>query len=130
MNARTSRVVATAGLLLLSGAGVLATAGQSAAATRDGSTNSGEFGAYYLQNQASYVFDFASYDANFANDSFPKASGINPDDNTESYWNRNSTYVDVYTESGRGGVHGWIPDGLSGDFSSNYKNNVTSAYER
>jgi hypothetical protein len=109
-------------------AAVLATTTPANAATgKNGVLEVGEFGLYYLQNQSSYVFDLYVSDSNFADDVFP-GTGISANNNTESYWNRDSFWWHVFTGASYTGSHGCLPPGYSGNASATYKNTISSAY--
>ncbi|MET8698504.1 peptidase inhibitor family I36 protein [Kitasatospora sp. NPDC004723] len=107
----------------------LAAAGSASAAGKDGGLAPGEFGLFYNQNQAGYIFDLADSDVNFSNDVFPGTS-VGANDNTESYWNRDTRRWDVYTDADGKGIQGWLPAGQSGNASANFKNQISSAYWR
>ncbi|MFE5484980.1 peptidase inhibitor family I36 protein [Streptomyces sp. NPDC056527] len=126
------RVAATAIALAAIGAGALATAGSASAATgKNGYLESGEFGLYYNSGLNGAVFDLYVSDSNFSGDTFPgpgAGAGQSANDNTASYWNRDSNVWWVYTDANAGGIEGSLPVGYSGDASSNFKNKISSAY--
>ncbi|MFD4761436.1 peptidase inhibitor family I36 protein [Streptomyces sp. NPDC058439] len=115
----------------------LVTAGTATAAThKNGNVESGEFGLYYNSNYVGCVFDLLNSDANFSNDHFISSTsastcpgqGQTTNDNTASYWNRDVTAWDVYTDANRGGIRGSLPLGYYGNASVTFKNEISSAY--
>jgi hypothetical protein len=106
---------------------VLAMTGPANAAGKNGVVESGEFGLYFLQNRGTPVFDLFVSDDNFANDVFP-GTGISADNNTESYWNRDSFWWHVFTGAGYTGSHGCLPPGHIGNASATYRNTISSAF--
>jgi len=98
-----------------------------AATGKNGVVETGEFGLYYLQNSGLPVFDLFLSDSNFANDVFP-GTGIPADNNTESYWNRDSFWWHVFTGANYTGSHGCLPPGWVGNASATFKNTISSAY--
>ncbi|MEU7020532.1 peptidase inhibitor family I36 protein [Streptomyces sp. NPDC046203] len=126
------RIAATTVALAALGAGALATAGSASAATgKNGVLETGEFGLYYNSNQGGAVFDLFLSDANFINDYFAgpgNGAGQNVNDNTASYKNRDSNTWWVYTNADAGGIEGSIPAGYSGNASTTFKNEISSAY--
>jgi len=108
--------------------GTLAAAAPASAATgKNGVLESGEFGLYYLFNQGGYVFDLFLSDTDFSNDYFP-GTGVQANDNTESYRNRDTLTWYVYTDAYAGGSEGWLPPGYQGNASSKFQNTISSAY--
>ncbi|MFB7370384.1 peptidase inhibitor family I36 protein [Streptomyces sp. NPDC056222] len=126
------RVAATAIALAAIGAGALATAGSASAATgKNGYLESGELGLYYNSNQAGAVFDLYVEDTDFWGDTFPgpgAGAGQSANDNTASYWNRDSNVWWVYTDRNAGGAEGSLPVGHVGNASVTFKNKISSAY--
>ncbi|MEU8539558.1 peptidase inhibitor family I36 protein [Streptomyces sp. NPDC048717] len=126
------RIAATAVALAALGAGALATAGSASAATgKNGYLESGEFGLYYNSNEAGAVFDLFLEDTNFNGDYFAgpgNGAGQSANDNTASYWNRDSNTWWVYTNAGAGGYEGSLPVGHIGNASATFKNAISSAY--
>lgn len=115
----------------------LTTAGTAiAAGHKNGNIDSGEFGLYYNSNYAGCAFDLLYSDERFSDDRFISSTsaqtcpgqGQTTDDNTASYWNRDVTTWDVYTNPVRGGIHGYIPLDYYGNASATYKNEISSAY--
>ncbi|WP_326658692.1 peptidase inhibitor family I36 protein [Streptomyces sp. NBC_00385] len=115
----------------------LTTAGTASAAThKNGNVESGEFGLYYNSNYAGCVFDLLNEDGNFADNRFISSTssqtcpgqGQITNDNTASYWNRDVTAWDVYTDAGRKGIHGYVPLNYYGNASATYKNEISSSY--
>ncbi|MCF2131265.1 hypothetical protein L1I79_33315 [Strepomyces sp. STD 3.1] len=100
----------------------------SAATSGNGYCESGDSCFYYLKSQSSYIFDPETNIPNFSPMDYARQTSISPNDNTMSYWNRSSRTWHVYTNSFRGGVHGWVPAGHKGDTSSNFTNSISSAY--
>jgi hypothetical protein len=125
---RHKHIVAVPAVVAVALAAVLATTSPAAAATgKNGVVEEGEFGLYSLQNQQSWVLDLFVEDANFADDVFPGTT-ISADNNTESYWNRDSFWWHVFTGAGYGGAHGCLPPGYVGNASATFKNTISSAY--
>ncbi|MFI2352013.1 hypothetical protein ACH492_34435 [Streptomyces sp. NPDC019443] len=119
------------------GSASLATAGSASAATHDnGVMEQGEFGMYYNSYQGGCVFDLFNADGNFSGNYFktgPYRSscggmGESTNDNTASFHNWDNYTWHVFTDSSGGGVHGWLDSGIKGNFSTNFKNEVSSAY--
>ncbi len=122
------RIMAAAGATIVALTAVAATAAPASAATgKNGVLESGEFGLYYLQNQGGYVLDLFVSDTNFAADKFPGTS-VPANDNTESYWNRDTFWWHVFTNSNYTGSHGCLPAGYSGNASATFENTISSAY--
>lgn len=111
------------------GAVGLVSGSASAATSGNGYCESGDPCFYYLKQQGSYIFDPEMNIPNFAPMDYTRNTNISPNDNTLSYWNRSSKEWSVYTNSFRGGIHGWIPAGYKGDASSNFENTISSAYD-
>lgn len=117
--------------LLLTTAGTATAAGH-----KNGNVESGEFGLYYNSNYAGCVFDLLYSDERFSDDRFVSSTssqtcpGQNKttDNNTASYWNRDVSAWDVYTDPKRGGIHGYVPLDYYGNASATYKNEISSAY--
>ncbi|MDG5801306.1 peptidase inhibitor family I36 protein [Streptomyces ossamyceticus] len=129
---KVRRAVVMGMSLIALGCGGLATAGTASAVGGNGYLESGEFGEYYNSNQGGCVWDLVTEDSQFNNNWFVGPSGcagrnVTVNDNTASYWNRQGVTWDVYTDANYGGVHGWIPAGNQGNYSSNFKNEVSSA---
>ncbi|MCJ0868504.1 hypothetical protein [Streptomyces sp. AP-93] len=129
------RRAAVTGLSLVAfGGASLAAAGSASAAGGNGVMESGEFGEYYNSDRAGCVWDLITADANFGDNWFVGSGcaglGQDIDNNTASYWNRQTVTWDVYTGTSRGGVKGWIPGGAYGNYSATFKNQVSSAYPR
>ena len=114
----------------------IASAGAASAATsKNGSVESGEFGMYYHSDYAGCAFDLIVSDDNFANDYFRSSTsstcsgqGQTTNNNTASNWNRDVFEWYVYTGASHTSLEGSLPVGWYGNFSANYKNAVTSAY--
>ena len=103
-------------------------AAPAAAATgKNGQLEPGEFGLYLLTNLSGPVFDLYVNDSNFGNNVFPGTS-ISADNNTESYWNRDSYWWHVFTGASYTGSHGCLPPGHIGNASTTFKNRISSAY--
>jgi Peptidase inhibitor family I36 len=125
---RIKRVIAVLGAALTTLVAMVVTASPASAAThKNGVVEVGEFGLYYLQNQSGPVFDLFVSDSNFAGDVFP-GTGISADNNTESYWNRDSFWWHVFTGANYTGSHGCLPPGWVGNASPTYRNTISSAY--
>jgi hypothetical protein len=128
-NSRLRRRLATLGTAaaLVGGVGV-ATAGPASAAThKNGVCESGELCLYYLTDYRGPVFDLYVSDNDFSNDYFPGTS-TRANDNTESVWNRDTYTWYVYVHANRGGSRGTLSPGSYGNFTTTYKNQVSSAY--
>jgi hypothetical protein len=103
-------------------------AAPAAAATgKNGQLEFGEFGLYYVTNLTGPVFDLYVNDSDFSNNVFPGTS-ISADNNTESYWNRDSYWWHVFTGAGYTGSHGCLPPGHIGNASTTFRNKISSAY--
>ncbi|MFE2290925.1 peptidase inhibitor family I36 protein [Streptomyces sp. NPDC059452] len=114
---------ATAGLLITTAVGA-------AADSKNGVLETNEFGLYYNSGQLGCVFDVYDHDENFTNDKFKgscSGSGQSTNDNTASYWNRDSVFdYYVYTDANYRGSWGTIPGGYKGNASSTFKNKISS----
>jgi hypothetical protein len=108
----------------IAGVGLVAAPAQAAA--RDGSCQVGELCQYYLTNYTGAIFDLVLSDLNFAGDVFP-TTGYSADNNTESYWNRDTYTWYVYTGANRTGYVGSVSPGASANYSSTFKNKVSAA---
>ncbi|MEU4092629.1 peptidase inhibitor family I36 protein [Streptomyces sp. NPDC026673] len=115
---------ATAGLMIST------TPSAAAIGFRDGVLEVNEFGLYYNSGNAGCVFDVYDSDANFSNDKFKgscSGSGQTTDDNTASYWNRDSIFdYYVYTDPDYHGSWGTIPAGYRGNASATFKNEISA----
>ncbi|WP_407837756.1 hypothetical protein ACE1OC_17360 [Streptomyces sp. DSM 116496] len=115
------------------GAALLVTAGPAAANTeRNGYLETSEFGLYYNSYQGGCVFDLMSSDWNFYNNLFvgpEDCAGRNrvTNDDTASYWNRDTYTWKVATDPNLAGLVGSLPPGYAGNASLNFKNKITSA---
>jgi len=136
-----SRTVRRASALAVSlvaiGGLALGTAGPAAAADQDdGILEAGEFGLYYNSSRGGCVFDLLAGDNDFTNNDFKDrptyvncpGEGQTVNDNTASYWNRDTTTWYVYTDTFHEGTRGDIPAGHIGDASSTFKNEISSSY--
>ncbi|MFF3763421.1 peptidase inhibitor family I36 protein [Streptomyces sp. NPDC001922] len=121
------RALATAAALAALGGLGVATAGTADAAGKNGVVEVGELGLYYLTDYRSPIFDLYVSDADFSNDVFPGTS-ISANNNTESFWNRDSFTWYVCLNANYGGGCGYINPGQYANFSATFKNTVTSAY--
>jgi Peptidase inhibitor family I36 len=125
---RRKVIVALPTVAVLALVAVLSAATPAAAATgKNGVVEPGEFGLYSLQNQQSWVLDLFVEDDNFADDVFPGTT-ISADNNTESYWNRDSFWWHVFTGAYYTGSHGCLPPNYTGNASATFKNTISSAY--
>ncbi|MEV4427351.1 hypothetical protein AB0K23_18550 [Streptomyces sp. NPDC049602] len=112
----------------------LVTAPSASALGKDGVLETYEFGLYYNSGQVGCVFDLFNYDTNFSGDTFWKASGTcngygqSTNDNTASYYNRDTGTWWVYTDAGADGAEGYLPAGYKGDAGSTFKNKISSSY--
>ncbi|MFB9605460.1 hypothetical protein ACFFTQ_21045 [Streptomyces roseofulvus] len=112
----------------------LATAPGAAALNKDGSLEAYEFGLYYNSGQGGCVFDLAVSDWDFSNDTFWRPSGTcygygqTTNDNTASYYNRDTGTWWVYTDADGDGAEGTLPPGYKGDASRTFKNQISSAF--
>jgi hypothetical protein len=122
------RRLAVTGVALAAVGGIgFATAGSASAATgKNGTVEAGELGLYYTANYGFPVFDLYGADSNFSGDVFPGTS-ISANDNTESFWNRDTYTWWVFTNAGAGGSKGYLSPGY-GNLSSTFKNTISSAY--
>jgi hypothetical protein len=121
------RIVAALGATIVALTAVMATAAPASATDRNGVLEVGEFGLFYTQNQGGPVMDLFNSDANFSGQNFPGTS-ISANDNTESYWNRDSFWWHVFTNANYTGSHGCLPAGYSGNASATFTNTISSAY--
>jgi hypothetical protein len=128
-NSRLARRAAAVGTAVALAGGVgLATATPAAAAThKNGVCEVGEPCLYYLTDYRGYIFDLYFSDGDFRNDVFP-GTNIRADNNTESFWNRDTYTWYVYTGYYRGGYRGYISPGDYDNFNSTFFNTVSSAY--
>ncbi|CAM5324782.1 hypothetical protein [Streptomyces narbonensis] len=125
------RTLATAVALGALGTGSLVTAAPASAAMKDGRADFGEFILHYSAGLDESWTDFAWDEDYLFNDRFiTPGSGYNQavDNNAESYLNRADFTWYVYTGAVHTGNEGWLPDYYLGDFSSNFKNQVSSIY--
>ncbi|MGW2588893.1 hypothetical protein ACWCXC_01265 [Streptomyces sp. NPDC001515] len=129
--AATLTLAATA----LTGAGFF-TAGNAFAvyAPKDGYVDEYELGLYYSPNQTGCVFDLYMAEQNFQGYTFKPYSGTcsgqgQPvDNNTASYYNRDTATWWVYTGSWATGSEGSLPPGHIGNASTGFRNQISSAY--
>ena len=138
MSLKAGKRFAGAALAMAAAAGIaLGAAGQAAADTgeKDGGLWSGEFGLFYNSGQAGCVFDLRYADVNFSGDAFKgylgescSGKGQSVNDNTASYWNIDTYTWWVYTDANAGGIEGSVPADYFGNASSNFKNEISSAY--
>ncbi|MCT9074989.1 peptidase inhibitor family I36 protein [Streptomyces fulvoviolaceus] len=131
------RVSALAVSVVAVGGLALSTAGPAAAVDQDdGILEAGEFGLYYNSGRGGCVFDLLAGDNDFANNDFKDrptyvncpGEGQTVNDNTASYWNRDTTTWYVYTDSYHEGTRGDLPAGYIGDATSTFKNEISSGY--
>ena len=106
--------------------GLLLSAGTAGAAERDGVVEVGEFGLYYAPNSGLPVYDLYLSDPDFRGDRFP-GSNLLVDNNTASYWNRDSFWWHVYTGYNYTGSHGCLSSGYRGNASVTFRNTISSA---
>lgn len=99
------------------------------AAGKNGVCETGELCLFYNSNYGGRIFDLYYSDGDFRGDVFP-GSTTSANNNTASYWNNDHLTWDVYTGANRSGSRGYLPPGHYGNFSSIYKNTVSSAYYR
>ncbi|MFD8255853.1 hypothetical protein [Streptomyces werraensis] len=129
------RVAALAVTAVAAGGFALSTAAPVAAATHvNGKLESTEFGLYYNSGQVGCVLDLGAAENQFSQHRFKDPSNINcngegqnTNDNTASYWNRASYTWYVWTDSFQEGTRGSLPAGHSGNASSTFKNEISSA---
>ncbi|MCX4982713.1 hypothetical protein [Streptomyces sp. NBC_00572] len=113
------------------GAGVLVTAAPASAASKDGHLDYNEFSLNWEDTQGGAWTDFQYDESLLNNDRFVTpgpGSGAVVDNNAESYFNFGSRTWYVYTGAEAKGVEGWIPADLMGNFSTTFKNQVSSIY--
>jgi len=125
----SARAAAVGTALAVAGGLAVAAAPSASAAGKDGICQTGELCLYYLTDFRRPVFDLFVSDGDFRNDRFPGTT-ISANNNTESFWSRDTFTWDVYTGTFRTGARGIIPPGRSGNFSLTFKNTVSSAYFR
>ncbi len=106
---------------------IVAGAPAASAAGKDGVCQSGELCLYYNSNYGGRIFDLYVNDSNFSGDVFPGTT-TSANNNTASYFNADTYTWYVYTGANRSGSRGNLPPGHYGNFSSIYKNTVSSAY--
>ncbi|KQX59561.1 MULTISPECIES: peptidase inhibitor family I36 protein [unclassified Streptomyces] len=131
----TARRLAGVALAATAMAGIsLAAAPGAWAQPDDGILEAGEFGLYYNSGQSGCVFDLFNYDTNFSGDTFWRVSGTctgygqTTNDNTASYYNRDSGTWWVYTDANADGAEGTLPAGYKGTATDTFKNKISSAY--
>ncbi|TWE20871.1 peptidase inhibitor family I36 protein [Kitasatospora atroaurantiaca] len=105
----------------------LAGAATAGATELNGKSESGEFCVYGGPNTTYQILDLYLSRGDFSQLSWPLYGG-SPNDRNESYWNLDSYTWHVYTDSNRGGRHGWIDPGVSSNASSTFWHQVSSAY--
>jgi hypothetical protein len=123
---RRVKGLVAAGAVVGAIAGVGLVAAPAQATQLNGSCESGELCQYYLTGYRGAIFDLASSDLDFSNNVFP-TSGYSANNNTESYWNRDTYTWYVYTGANRTGYRGTIAPGASSNYNSTYKNTVSGA---
>jgi hypothetical protein len=126
MNIKRS-LIALAAVAACAGVGLGMASPANAATGKNGVVETGEFGLYYSPNEGGPVFDLFVSDTNFADDVFPGTS-IHANDNTASYWNRDSFWWHVFTNANYTGSHGCLPPNYIGNASATYRNTISSAY--
>ncbi|MFI6058738.1 peptidase inhibitor family I36 protein [Streptomyces sp. NPDC051286] len=123
LGALAAIAAATAGLLI-------STTTSAAANFKDGVLETNEFGLYYNSGYVGCVFDVYDSDSNFSDDKFKgncNGSGQTTNDNTASYWNRDSVFdYYVYTDANYHGSWGTIPRSYKGNASSTFKNAISA----
>jgi hypothetical protein len=126
---RTIKGIVATGAVAGAIAGVgLAGVAPAQAAGKNGYCEYGELCLYYLSNPTrGPIFDLYYADDNFADDYFP-GTYIPADNNTEVAYNRDTYTWYVYTGAFRGGTRGYVSPGTLGNFTSTFKNTVSSAY--
>jgi hypothetical protein len=103
-----------------------ATAAPASAAGKDGVINSGEVVLYYLSNFGYPILDLYVSDANFADDIL-RPNGYSADNNTESVWNNDTYYWNLYPGANYTGSCGYVAPGVSGNLAATWFNATTSA---
>ncbi|MFC5181802.1 CHAP domain-containing protein [Actinomadura harenae] len=128
------RTVAIAGAALSFAAPFVATTTHASAAGRDGSCDSGEFCYYYNSNLAGSVSDFTGSISDYGTTQPScydfkgpgNGQGVCVKNNAASVWNRSSSTVRVYFNSGYGGSWQDFGPGASGNLNATLKNNNAS----
>lgn len=114
----------------IAGSAAPATADQGAkhrrATGKNGICEVGELCLYYFQNYQGPVLDLYLSDYNFSDDHFP-GTGTLADNNTESFWNRDTYTWRVYTGANGSGSVGCIRPGAFGNLSTTFRNTISSA---
>ncbi|OKK09991.1 hypothetical protein [Streptomyces sp. CB02400] len=129
------RVSSLAVAAIAVGGFTLGVATPAAAATHNnGTLESSEFGLYYNSSLGGCVFDLGAAENDFADFRFKDPSSVNcsgegqsTNDNTASYRNRASYTWYVWTDHFQEGTRGSLPGGYSGNASSTFKNEISSA---
>ncbi|MFF0481254.1 hypothetical protein [Streptomyces sp. NPDC004435] len=131
-NTTLRRVLGTVAALGALTAGTLVTAAPASAANKDGSMDSDEFALFFQSANPSSWTDFAYDESLLSNDRFitpgPGKDQV-VDNNAESYFNFDNVTWYVYTGAEAKGTEGWIPAKVSGNFSGNFVNQVSSIYD-
>jgi len=130
-NIALRRTLGTVAALSALTVGALAAAAPASAESKDGSMDFNEFGLNFLASQGGSWTDFKYDESLLNNDHFlttGTGKGGTVDNNAESYFNRGNLTWYVYTGTAANGIEGWIPGDYLGNFSTNFKNQVSSIY--
>ncbi|WP_411087875.1 peptidase inhibitor family I36 protein [Streptomyces sp. 061-3] len=134
--ASMGRFVKTVVLIAALGGVTALSSGVAVASTaKNGYHESGEFGLYYNSNRVGCVFDLYLADSNFSGEYFKDHEmnfqcgglGQKVNDNTASYWNKDTWTWEVATDANYDGSVGWIDQGVWSNASASFKNAVSSA---
>ena len=94
---------------------------------KNGVCEVGELCLFYTQNFGTPVLDLYNSDSDFSNDNFP-GTQIRANNNTESFWNRDTYTWRIYTGTNATGSIGCIRPGASGNLNNTFRNLVSSAF--
>jgi hypothetical protein len=122
MKRSLSALVATAAIVL----SALFAAAPANAVHKDGVVDAGEFGLYYNFNYGFPVFDLFFSDSDFYPDVFP-GTGIWADNNTRSFWNRDTYTWQACTGYSYTGTCGVATPGQYDNLASAFVDTLSSA---
>jgi hypothetical protein len=123
------RTAVTGTVALAVTAGLVGLAAPASAAGKDGTCQRDELCLYWWQGYGEPLYDLYNSDSNFYHETFPRDHSKYVDDNTRSYWNRDTYYWRVYDDPDYSGEElACIEPGDRGNFSRGDWDRASSAY--